>query len=75
MKKRAGENNYAWFRSNRFYIVKDFWYFSTREGVDFGPFENQNEAQEALQSYIEKMNTASSATQELDLTHAVNTSL
>lgn len=54
MKKRQGENAQAWFRSNRFYNVKGNWYFSTREGVDFGPFDNQQEASDALKHYIQR---------------------
>lgn len=54
MKKRQGEYEKAWFRSNRFYNVKGAWYFTTREGVDYGPFDSQREAVEALQGYIEK---------------------
>ncbi len=53
MKKRQGEDAYAWFRSNRFYKVKDYWYFATREGVDFGPFKSQAEADEALKNYMQ----------------------
>lgn len=54
MKKRQGENEQAWFRSNRFYNVKGAWYFTTREGVDHGPFDSQQEAMEALQQYMDQ---------------------
>lgn len=54
MKKRQGENANAWFRSNRFYNVKGRWYFSTREGIDFGPFDNQQEALEAFKNYMHR---------------------
>lgn len=57
MKKRQGEYEKAWFRSNRFYNVKGAWYFTTREGVDYGPFDNQQEAVEALNGYIHQSPT------------------
>lgn len=40
------------FRSNRFYTSGSEWYFSTREGVDQGPFPNRISAHEAIQKYI-----------------------
>lgn len=54
MKAREGENRESWFRCNRYYNLKGQWYFSTREGVDFGPYATQNEAAEALQAFIKK---------------------
>jgi hypothetical protein len=54
MKAREGENRESWFRCNRYYNLKGQWFFSTREGVDFGPFETQKEAAEALQAFIKK---------------------
>lgn len=52
MKQRQGEITNNWLRSNRFYNVKGQWFFSTREGIDFGPFESQIEAAKALQNFI-----------------------
>lgn len=52
MKSREGENRDSWFRCNRFYNLKGKWFFSTREGVDFGPFETRAEAEKELQSFI-----------------------
>lgn len=49
---RTGEQDQAWFRANRFYRLKDNWYFSTREGVDFGPFTTKEEAEEELKDFI-----------------------
>ena len=54
MKQRQGEVSNTWFRSNRFYNVKGQWFFSTREGIDFGPFDDQQEAANALQQYIQQ---------------------
>lgn len=50
---RFGENSVPVSnRRNRFYSNKTGWYFSTREGVDQGPFESRIRAHEANQQYI-----------------------
>lgn len=53
MKKRNGENLQAWLRCSRFYSLKGNWYFSTREGVEYGPFKTREEAAEELRSFIQ----------------------
>lgn len=40
------------FRSNRFFTSGNDWYFSTREGIDQGPFESRIIAHDAIQKYI-----------------------
>lgn len=40
------------FRTNRFFTEGPNWYFSTREGIDQGPFENRLLAHQAIQDYI-----------------------
>ena len=50
---RAGENKVpVTFRSNRFFTSGTDWYFSTREGIDQGPFPSRISAHEAIQKYI-----------------------
>ena len=61
MKRREGESLEAWLRSSRFYSLKDSWYFSTREGVEFGPFSSQNEATEELKVFIHDLNNTRKA--------------
>ena len=41
------------FRSDRFFVVSGRYYFTTREGEDFGPFENRDEAASKLSDYLE----------------------
>jgi hypothetical protein len=41
------------FRSDRFFVVSGQYYFTTREGEDFGPFENRDEAANKLSDYLE----------------------
>lgn len=52
-RQRAGEKEVpVTFRSNRFFTSGTNWYFSTREGIDQGPFPNRISAHEAIQEYI-----------------------
>ncbi|MFU8817876.1 MAG: DUF6316 family protein [Pseudomonadales bacterium] len=46
MQVRQGEPLRNWFRSNRFFKSGEMWFFTTREGVDVGPFDSQAEAKE-----------------------------
>ena len=53
---RAGETEVpVTFRSNRFFTSGTNWYFSTREGIDQGPFPSRLSAHEAIQEYIRQM--------------------
>ncbi len=49
---RAGEIEKTRFRSERFYIVDDKHYFSTREGTEIGPFGSRQDAEDGLDRYI-----------------------
>ena len=42
----------TFFRSDRFFVVSNEWFFTTREGENQGPFGSQARAEEALQSYL-----------------------
>lgn len=51
--RRAGEvDDSITFRSNRFFTSGNDWYFSTREGLDQGPFKSRIVAHNAIQKYI-----------------------
>ncbi|MDY6853744.1 MAG: alpha/beta fold hydrolase [Thermodesulfobacteriota bacterium] len=45
---RKGDNGKRYFRSDRFFIKDDKWFFYTRESTKKGPFADFNEAQEYL---------------------------
>ena len=45
---REGEEVKTWFRTNRFITIDKKWYFTTREGLDVGPFKTQLEAERGL---------------------------
>ena len=46
--KRTGETPAIRFRTDRFYRINSNWYFSTREGIEMGPYADRFEAEEAL---------------------------
>ena len=41
---REGEDHRKWYRSDRFFQVDGVWFFSTREGIDVGPYGFEAEA-------------------------------
>ena len=41
------------FRSDRFFVVSGQWYFTTREGENFGPFSCREDAEKKLRDYVE----------------------
>jgi len=58
MDVRSGEQQKAWYRSNRFFKVNGDWYFSTREKMDVGPFTTVESAMTGLSLFIENMQAA-----------------
>ena len=40
------------FRNRRFSVAGGKWYFDTREGIQFGPYEDETEARKALAVFI-----------------------
>ena len=40
------------YRTKRLYRANGYWYFESREGTQFGPFENLQEAKKALAFFI-----------------------
>lgn len=50
---RAGENGNVPTRHGR-YVQKDkYWYYTTREGVDIGPFDSRADAEIGVDEFIE----------------------
>lgn len=52
MANRQGEEGNIPFRTERFFSVADKWYFSTREGVDSGPYASRERAEEGLKRFL-----------------------
>lgn len=40
-------------RSQRFFQKAEYWYYSTREGVDIGPFDSLSEAEIGVSDFID----------------------
>ncbi len=53
MMLRQGEQGQAPTRSDRFFQKDDYWYYSTREGVDIGPFDNRNDAKVGCSDFVD----------------------
>ena len=50
---RKGESGVIPFRSGRFFNVEAQWYFTSREGIDHGPFDSKHDAEVNLDSFIQ----------------------
>lgn len=51
---RKDENeNRILFRSDRLFSIGVYWYFSTREGTNHGPFNSKERAKKAVADYIQ----------------------
>jgi hypothetical protein len=51
---RSGETSRQEFiRHGRFARINNLWYFKTREGVDYGPFNSQTECKYAYEEFID----------------------
>jgi|GEM_PF-1055943 hypothetical protein len=53
MNNRAGEQGKIPTRSGRFIKKEGYWYYSTREGVDIGPFDSKNDAEVGAIEFID----------------------
>ena len=49
---RKSETGPVPYRTGRFFCVDSRWYFSTREGIEHGPFDTREKAQQACSNYI-----------------------
>ena len=56
MKYRNGEETSMQFRTQRFFCITGEWFFSTRERVQVGPFNNRDEAEIELMLYLRHVN-------------------
>jgi len=50
---RHGESGNIPFRSGRFYNVDSEWYYTSREHSDIGPFHDREQADEALNIFLQ----------------------
>lgn len=40
-------------RHSRFFKSDEYWYYTTREGVDIGPFDSMSEAETGVSDFID----------------------
>ncbi|HTF98221.1 MAG TPA: DUF6316 family protein [Cellvibrio sp.] len=50
---RAGEQGSVPERHGRLLQKDGYWYYSTREGVDIGPFDNREDAENGVGEFID----------------------
>lgn len=50
---RSGEQGNTPQRNSRFLKKSGYWYYSTREGVDIGPFDNEQDAILGVEEFID----------------------
>lgn len=57
---RNGENTVrAFSRTGRFFNQKGSWFFKTREGFDYGPYDSRTECRYAYDEFIDVVSTKS----------------
>ena len=52
LEHRRGETGAVPFRSGRYFVVDNYWYFASREGMDKGPYSTRGEAEIALKAFL-----------------------
>lgn len=61
LEHRNGEAGAIPFRTGRFFVVDNNWYFASREGMDKGPYSSRNEAEIALKAFLAQCEEVSQA--------------
>ncbi len=66
---RKSEENKAWFRVSRFYCLDNAWFFSTREGIDLGPYVTKQDAERELNLLVKMLAKTSGTAEAVFLIH------
>ncbi len=53
MSNRNGESETHAIRNQRFFQMEHYWYYTTREGVNIGPFDSCIQAEQGVAEFIE----------------------
>ena len=61
---RAGETGALPQRNARFFEAHNYWYYRTREGLTFGPFDTRGEAERGASAFIDFILHADTWTRE-----------
>jgi hypothetical protein len=66
---RRGEGYRNWYRSGRYFQADGAWFFSTREGIDVGPFETELEAKKHERRLVTLLERSQSAEEAFQIIH------
>ena len=66
---RKGEENKVRFRSSRVYQSDDAWYFSTREGINLGPYTTKHDAEREVALLVKMLAETTDETAAAILIH------
>ena len=58
---RQEESGSIPFRTGRFFCAETAWYFACGEGLGHGPYSNKDEAETALQDFLDNLDSISTA--------------
>lgn len=53
MNRTGEQGSYPSRKTNRFFRKSNYWYYSTREGVDIGPFDSLGGAEVGVSAFID----------------------
>lgn len=62
---RSGEQGSVPDRSGRFLEKDGYWYYTTREGVDIGPFDNRSDAEVGVDEFIDFIRASESTVSDV----------
>ena len=54
MRARQGEPRSRQFRTNRYFLQNNGWFFNTREGDIKGPYRTREEAEDIVYRYVDR---------------------
>jgi hypothetical protein len=55
MRRKGESSSRPHVRTDRFTLANDAWYFTTREGMDVGPFESRAEAEKGCERLLPRL--------------------
>lgn len=64
-KNRIGENGAVPARTQRYFQQDSYWYYTTREGINIGPFDTLDDAERGVRDFIDFIDNA--GTEEIEV--------
>jgi hypothetical protein len=59
---RSGEQGNIPTRNDRYFQQQSYWYYTTREGVNIGPFDSKSDAEVGATDFIDYVHNAGHST-------------